>query len=110
MSKLILTPEEYEEERKAMRFEQWEGSFEEYAALTSQPGMVTCGTCLTPLYFVDIVINDCLCPLCGNGICFICGCTEQAACDPPCAWARPGVCTTHEVELLAECERIFGGA
>lgn len=26
--------------------------------------------------------------------CRVCKCTEERACNPPCAWAEPGLCTT----------------
>jgi len=31
-----------------------------------------------------------------NGLfrCRVCGCTEVDACQPPCAWAETGLCTT----------------
>lgn len=28
------------------------------------------------------------------GRCFVCGCTEDRACFPPCSWAEKGLCTT----------------
>lgn len=29
-----------------------------------------------------------------SGLCRVCGCTEVMACDPPCSWETPTLCTT----------------
>ena len=30
----------------------------------------------------------------GAGVCRVCGCTDDDACDPPCFWVKPDLCST----------------
>lgn len=39
---------------------------------------------------------DFRCANCGEAICATCGCTDSAACEPPCEWTRPGRCSNCE--------------
>ena len=45
-----------------------------------------------------VMWEDAVNALAGNSIdtemtCRVCGCTHFTPCDPPCAWAEPGLCT-----------------
>ena len=48
-----------------------------------------CKNCRKPVGITD----DLRCANCGEFICLVCGCTESAACEGGCYWARPGVCS-----------------
>ncbi len=38
------------------------------------------------------------CPNCGETICYVCGCTDSAACPGGCYWTRPNICSQCDAE------------
>src|SRR3954454_15018018 len=45
------------------------------------------------------------CPICHDGICIHCGCTDTAGCPDGCWWAGPGVCSSCEFPDNKRCAR-----
>jgi len=68
---------------------------------------IQCANCQTIQDAIEMLEND-GCITCGEPLCLLCGCTEQRACDPHCAWLRPFVCSSHIAELLRRVEFHFG--
>lgn len=67
--------------------------------------MIRCADCLKVIQPRDVVRQKgkCYCPHCGERICRVCGCTQDAPCEDGCTWnfANPEVCSTHELTPLA---------
>jgi hypothetical protein len=69
-----------------------------------------CASCRTLSPVGGIVLSGYVCPVCGEPICILCGCTEAVACLAQCNWIAPGICSSHEAELKSQVKRVFGTA
>jgi hypothetical protein len=75
---------------------------------TAAAQSVNCASCRATLPAILLASSEYFCPHCLTKVCVMCGCTDQSACNAGCYWIAPGICSTHEEELVERVEAMFG--
>lgn len=70
--------------------------------------VIQCADCLSVLTAVEIAESGYRCPSCFAAVCVMCGCTAFRPCLRGCRWISPGIFSTHETDLRAAVEKVFG--